>query len=461
MRVLFYNWCPIHDSEGGGIAVYIRNLLTYIHENSSDIEPVFLSSGFYYDNKKTPYVREETAAFGAKVYSIVNSPVYAPMRAPENNFVTMLTDETLIPVFYEFIKEQGPFDVIHFNTFEGLSLKALRVKNKLAKTKFVYSVHNYTSVCPNVMLWTEQGENCETAACKDNCHICMQRYNRPGIRALKLSRRLLEKQHGKLYYYTRGYKFVSRKFFPVKKGKTPQIYQEYVRESIECINRYIDTVLAVSEKVRDILVRRGVDSQKTQVCYIGTKFAETAVGKARTNPESSPFGIVYMGYMREEKGFYFLLEALERIKPDLAANIRVTLASKVTDRSAAKRIEALKQKYSEIRLFNGYQHKDIPDILNNAHVGIVPVLWEDNLPQVAIEMIASGVPVLASSFGGASELNDSDAFRFEGGNLDDFMYKLNALYSDREKLNGYWSQTRPLTTMSMHVSELRKVYEDS
>ena len=38
--------------------------------------------------------------------------------------------------------------------------------------------------------------------------------------------------------------------------------------------------------------------------------------------------------------------------------------------------------------------------------GVVPVLWHDNLPQVAIEMHARHIPLLTSDMGGAQELGN-------------------------------------------------------
>lgn len=461
MKVLYYNWCPIPENEGGGIAVYQRNLLNYMQHNSVDIDAYFLCSGFFYDNTGHTYVREEKGEYNARVFSLVNSPVFAPMRAPHDNFEVMINDTTTLNEMHRFIEKYGPFDAIHFQTLEGLSLKVLSLKETFPDTKFLYSVHNYTSICPNVMLWTEDDENCQAlhVNCQNNCSNCMNRYEKPSTTFLKRSRHLLNQNHNKLYYYTRGVKYVSRKYLPVKRLNNNDIYQNYLEESISGINRYVDNVLAVSEKVKEIVIKRGIKENIVDVCYIGTKFAEKSLGYSIVDANNNPFGIVYMGYMRKEKGFYFFLSSLEKMKDEMAKNMSVTFASKITDKSAAKRIEKLKKKFSDIRIFDGYTHDDIPNILGNAHIGVVPVLWEDNLPQVTIEMISCGVPVLASSYGGASELCSSDYFCFEGNNTDDFLNKVETIYNDRSLLQTYWNSVQKLTTMNDHVHKLMRFYE--
>lgn len=463
-KILYYNWCPIEETEGGGIAVYQRNLLDFFkgEGNNLEISPYFLCSGYYYDKKRQPYIRKEKSKYADNVFSIVNSPVYAPSRSPIDNFQCYLTDKTLYEIMDTFISVNGPFSAIHFQTLEGLSIDVLRLKEKYPDTNFIYSIHNYTLFCPNVMLWSKDEENC--FLCKDcDCSKCMSDYQVPSTNTLKISRHLINSNHPKLYYYTRGYKYLSRKLksraFSRGDVEQQRIFLAYRKRNIEAINRYVDVVLAVSQQVAHIAITYGIHKEKVQISYIGTKFAEQSVGKSITNVDIKPFGLLYMGYMRTEKGFYFLVDALETLSDELAKEIKVTFASKITDRKAYKRMIKLKERYADIAIFDGYSHEDIPNIIKGQHLGVVPVLWEDNLPQVTIEMIASGIPVLASSFGGASELNHLQDFVFNGGNKQDFEKKLNAILQNRQLLEEYWENCTVLTSMDKHIRELLNYYE--
>ena len=52
MKVLLYNWIPFDNESGrgGGVTVYLKNLIQEIIEhNKENIELFFLSSGCYYD----------------------------------------------------------------------------------------------------------------------------------------------------------------------------------------------------------------------------------------------------------------------------------------------------------------------------------------------------------------------------------------------------------------------------
>ena len=86
-------------------------------------------------------------------------------------------------------------------------------------------------------------------------------------------------------------------------------------------------------------------------------------------------------------------------------------------------------------------------------------MWEDNLPQVAIEMRAQGIPLLVSDAGGAKELTLSKEFVFDAGDVDDFISRLSALAECPDKLADYWNGAPKLTTMEAHIRELAVYYE--
>ena len=79
MRVLYYNWAPLNYKRSivGGVAVYIKNILSFLAHNKEQFpfEAVFLSSCFYYDFTKKPYIIKEESAHCFDVYTIVNSSI--------------------------------------------------------------------------------------------------------------------------------------------------------------------------------------------------------------------------------------------------------------------------------------------------------------------------------------------------------------------------------------------------
>ena len=115
--------------------------------------------------------------------------------------------------------------------------------------------------------------------------------------------------------------------------------------------------------------------------------------------------------------------------------------------------------FHSVEIIHGYSHSDLSNILRGVNLGIIPVLWEDNLPQVAIEMVALGVPVLSSDAGGASELCSSNLFKFKSGNKKDFLQKLTYFVKNPEQIKSYWEYHTGLVTNKMHCEEIEKIFE--
>jgi glycosyltransferase involved in cell wall biosynthesis len=239
-----------------------------------------------------------------------------------------------------------------------------------------------------------------------------------------------------------------------------QYFRQYREKMIRLINENVDTVLTTSKRVEKLCLNYGIHEDKIRTLYIGTKFAGNQLLHSCTSDNDSPFRIIYLGYMREDKGFYFFLDTLECLPVDLAEKLEVVVAAKAYDRLAVNRIKQLGQNnfLRKITLYNGYTHDSLKELLKDIHLGIVPVLWEDNLPQIAIEMKAMGVPVLSSNLGGASELTEADNFTFEAGSSKDLIKKLSYFAEDKTRLQDYWNPVVPLKTIQQHIEELEKAY---
>jgi glycosyltransferase involved in cell wall biosynthesis len=240
------------------------------------------------------------------------------------------------------------------------------------------------------------------------------------------------------------------------------IYNRYLEENKHAINSYVDSVIAVSERVKDVFIKEGYNPEIIRTMYIGTKAALRQTNSSCFRYSlGSDFHIAYFGYMTESKGFYFLLDALEELEDEIASHICVKICAKYDKRNVheLKRIEALRKRFKQIELHNGFTHDNEKELLSDVHLGIVPVLWEDNLPQVLIEQISYGVPILVSNLGGGREIVNNSAFVFKAGDTSDFLGKLISIYTDPELLNDFWDHSMRLVTCESHINELLSLYK--
>ena len=482
MKILYYNWVSFDDDEnrGGGVTMYQRNLIQNLLDMPDRPEVYFISSGIAYSlfRSKTHIIRTKNI-FGnrCKSFQIVNSPILSPGYFSFDDVRLYLRDKTLYAIFRTFIEKHGPFDVIHFNNFEGLSLNVLKIKEDFPDTKIVYSMHNYYAFCPQVNLWKRENANCLNFHGGSDCLTCLiAKSDKSEVLFADRLAYLLKRLNcnskvwlfKKIFAHSGKIKKLFRLFAKLsnKSNKTHVIrfsaedYREFRAQNVAYLNKYVDKILCVSERVREICVNFGLQPEKTVTDYIGTNVAQNQHRHCAADCNAEPFTLLYMGYMRRDKGFYFLLRALKKMKPALARDMRLVIAARITDTEAYAELQQLAKKFREIVIYNGYSHPDLPEMLNGSNLGVVPVLWEDNLPQVAIEMIAQGVPVLASDLGGAHELGNNPAFTFKNGDTKDFLAKLATIMENRSELAQFYQKSLPLTTFSEHIQRLLQFYTE-
>ncbi len=495
MRILYYNWVDYLDPEkrGGGVTVYQKNLIAALGERPG-WELLFLSSGIAYDlARREPHVREIKADGATRRFELVNSEVLSPGHLSFHNEASLHADAT-VSAFRSFVDRHGPFDVIHFNNLEGLPAEVLALKRHYPSTRFVYSLHNYFAVCPQVNLWFQERENCTDFDGGRKCVTCLMfepntggalKANAlasmlkrvgimPGSRLFNLDFRLAPGVNRFGKRLAGRFRGAGGEPEPAASDglirlvpEAPPRSEYFARRRAtfcEYINRHCDEVLAVSERVKEVAVRFGIDRDLITPSYIGTRVAEgyraPDADTLRDELEDRDhITLGYLGYMRRDKGFYFLLEALEAFPPELAARVRLVIAARLSDPVAWQRLQMLAEKFQAIDFADGYTHDTLDGIYRRIDLSVVPVLWEDNLPQVAIEAMAHGVPVLTSDLGGAQELGRCHPdFVFRADDIEAFKARVARFVEQPARLAAFWGQARVPVTMAAHLQQLERIY---
>lgn len=459
-KLLIYNWVPFDNPGkiGGGVTIYCQNLISVILKERPDIQVYFLSSGWAYDASTTAcYIRKIPNVFGdrCRSFEVVNSPVPAAQDLLLNNPQIALKSDVLKAIISSFLSDYGPFDVIHFNNLEGLSLDILELKSDFPRIKFVYSIHNYVPFCVTGFYFQRnRNHNCSPAHSAAECLSCTTVGRRKNISG-ELYERAKLAVHAEKQFPMREW-ITALNFDSLDSIGDSETLISFTQTAIKNINNYVDHVLAVSKRVYDIALDNGIQQEKMQVAYIGTRIADNQV-RCSIAPPSKYMKIAFLGSNAyfEEKGFPFLIEALSTLEEKDAARIDVLLT---TTNGNISEIRQRLSKFHNVIVKKGYLHSELKCLLKDVHLGIIPVLWEDNLPQIAIEMVAIGVPILCSSFGGASELCNNKLFCFQGGDKEDFKEHLLYFLNNPRMLSEYWKEHSGLMTLKQHWSEMEKVF---
>ena len=490
MKVLLYNWVTHDDAEGrgGGVRIYHANLVRAL-ARLPGVRVYTLSSGVSYDLlRRRVYIRERPKRKGTTDYEVVNSPVAAPAHAAFYSLDVYLRDTTLKGIVKNFLDAHGPFDVIQFDNLEGLTAGVLELKELYPATRFIYYMHNYNLICPQVNLWYAESRACDDYNEGKRCAVCLPRVinmrevkiayavscglQRVGIkpgsfvfralyrhasltkRVLRVIRRLgggSAPTQAVIRYpasQTRNARAETSVLFAA--SSAGEIYRQYRLRNVGNVNDRFDRVLAVSQRVKELAVGFGIAASRISVVHIGTAFAERQVPIRVTDKHH--LKIAYLGYERRDKGFYHFLDALETLPRSAARKISLLIAAQLRSPKTLARIKHLAGEFHDVEIVDGYDHGSLERLLEDVDLGVVPVLWEDSLPQVAMEFVAHGVPVLSSDLGGAKELCAANKrFVYRNGNVHDLVNKLLFFLDNRSALGSYDGHQQELMDMDRHA----------
>lgn len=519
MKILYYNWVDFEDEQqrGGGVSIYQRNLIDAATQRGDEVW--FLSSGVRYSLwSRRPWLREVASGREhVRKFEIVNSPILSPGQEAFGRDVAEAPE--MESLFRDFLRQQGPFDVVHFNNLEGIPLSFLRLaREHHPATKIIFSLHNYFAFCPQVNLWFQEKALCRDFAGGRKCVNCLIQPLHPRgtermYRVEWALRRLGIRPHSFLFRFAtwmifglcrsgyhavrslwRGNAFTvnaapiqpcgspcSSKAAAILNPDEAARFAARRRLFVDALNTFADHVLAVSQRVAELSIGFGLDPDKVQTLYIGSRFAQQQTQHAHAERDGGPIRsfsssvdpgrgrddsrrqlptlrLVYLGYMRRDKGFYFLLKALQRMPQPLARRLALTFATKIVDQGPHEWIKRMAHRFASVTFYDGYTHAQLPDILSPIDLAIVPVLWEDNLPQVAIECVASGIPILTSDRGGAQELLNCPQLVFRAGSRADLYAKLEGILDNPSILTTALAGRSRLYTPAEHYESLRKHY---
>ena len=176
---------------------------------------------------------------------------------------------------------------------------------------------------------------------------------------------------------------------------------------VEMITSFmVDHYVAVSESVqRYIIDKSKISAEKISVIYNGVNI-KSQDNSCEQNPKM-PFKIedkdrilMTVGRLHKQKGHCYLIQAVSKVRKEFP-NVKLLVAGEGEEENNLKKLVKSLDLTNEV-IFAGLS-SDIEGILSMAELFILPSLWE-GLPNVLLEAMAAGKPVVATKVGGISEI---------------------------------------------------------
>lgn len=250
----------------------------------------------------------------------------------------------IIKKFDELVNEIKP-DVVHHHNISLLGYGLLKKRRRYLN---LFTAHDYWLICQQNNLLKNGSEICEGGSCF---------------------------------------------FCALKCGRPPQVWRSF-RDFKKAVKN-IDLMIAPSNYVRERLAREIILRSITLPNFVPSP------------PKNiSPIGysnyFLFVGMLEIHKGILNLLELFKELRREINAKLVI-----VGDGSLKNYIiEFIRRKSlsSSVSYAGFVDDKKLYSLYKNALALIIPSIWPENAPLVALEALSVGTPVIASNTGGLPEI---------------------------------------------------------
>ncbi|MGB2741767.1 MAG: glycosyltransferase [Cognaticolwellia sp.] len=179
-------------------------------------------------------------------------------------------------------------------------------------------------------------------------------------------------------------------------GKIPARAKQIVKASKRALG-----ILSVSQALADEMIAIGIDKEKINVIYNGVDHQKFHPQEATSNIKVDDY-ILYVGNLKRDKGVLELLEGFAAIN-EKHPTLKLLYAgpgSLHNEISIQAKHLAISDK---VTLIGSVDHSQLPELISRARVLALPS-YNEGVPNVVLEAMACGTPVLATNVGGIPEV---------------------------------------------------------
>lgn len=327
-----------------------------------------------------------------------------------------------------FLDEQQ-FDIIHIHMMMDVDWDLHEI---LKPYKYVVSLHDYFFLCPRIFMMQPDNTLC-TQYDRTNCSECINWFNT--VRLFNAVEWAVQNKLG----------MKSFKFPTCKQKLTEKRFQKY-RKLLE----NADMLLPVSTRVQEIFENSGIRGNY-KVFHIGNITADRFTPEFSDNRNQGLIKVVMLGSLNYYKGAEVLIKLAKHLD-----------RSKFTIHFYGRSGE-YGQKLQDAGIVDhgSYRQDELSEILRSSDIGCVLSVWEDNGPQVVMEMLNNHVPVVGTRMGGIPDfVNDGEnGFLFDPYSDNDFERVVRVLNGlTKEDIFEMKKNIQPTMTTWKHAEMVTQAY---
>jgi len=160
-------------------------------------------------------------------------------------------------------------------------------------------------------------------------------------------------------------------------------------------------ILSVSKALANELFAMGVKQDKIHVIYNGVSHDKFGLSYPAKKVEDY---ILYIGNLKHDKGVMELIEGFNQIK-EQHPNLELVFAGSGSMLETLVKYVSTYDLEEKVTFLGNVDHNELPAWLSNAKALCLPS-YNEGVPNVVLESMAAGTPVLATNVGGIPEVVD-------------------------------------------------------
>jgi len=237
--------------------------------------------------------------------------------------------------------------------------------------------------------------------------------------------------------------------------KTGTIVPEYLREFYLPDESISSSVIAITNFTRRYLIERyNIPAEKVALVYQGTETDrfkhshrnwQEAQNRYPLPSEASPI-LGSIGSFEQRKGHPVLFDALVELVNGPLPDVHLMMVGDGPDELLLKEMVKTLGLEDNVSFF---PFTDEPNyIFERLDVTVLPSLYKEGLPNVLLESMSMGVPVVSSNIGGVSEivLDGETGFMVEPGNKSELAKAIFKVWKNQNNYQGMKKTARKLIT---------------
>jgi len=179
-------------------------------------------------------------------------------------------------------------------------------------------------------------------------------------------------------------------------GKIPTRARQIVNASKRATG-----ILSVSQALADEMVTMGIERKKISVVYNGVDHQKFGVD---TKVPLRGDYLLYVGNLKHDKGVIELIKGFASVCDSFPKLMLVYAGSGIEKKSLMELSKVLNIS-DKVQLLGTVEHHKLPALITHAKALVLPS-YNEGVPNVVLEAMACGTPVLATKVGGIPEVVD-------------------------------------------------------